>query len=165
MNRIKLAGSPALLAVLGLVLSIGALMPATDAYAQGEQYLELLRADLQTDKIAIMTEALELTTEQGEVFWPIYREYMNDLSTIGDTKIANIKDFAANYESMTADKASELAKNAFDIQEKQFKLLKKTYKKVSKATDPIVAGRFYQVENVLLSVVNLQVSAELPLVK
>lgn len=165
MNRIKLAGSPVLLAVLGLVLTLGALMPATEAAAQGEPYLELLRTDLQTDKVAIMTQALQLTEEQGAVFWPIYREYQNKLSSLGDVKIANIKDFAANYENMTADKASDLAKAAFDNQEKQLKLLKKTHKKVSKAIDPIVAGRFYQVENVLLNVIGLQISAEMPLLK
>ena len=70
MNRIKLAGNPVLLAVLGLVLTLGALMPVTEAAAQGEPYLELLRQDLQTDKVAIMTQALELTEEQGAVFWP-----------------------------------------------------------------------------------------------
>lgn len=165
MNRIKLAGSPVLLAVLGLVLALGALMPATDAAAQGEPYLELLRQDLQTDKIAIMTQALELTEEQGAIFWPIYREYQGELITLGDLKIAQIKDFADNYETMTAEKASDLAKAAFDIQEKQLKLLKKTHKKVSKEIDPIVAGRFYQVENVLLNVIGLQISAEMPLLK
>lgn len=165
MNSIKRASCPALSTVLALVLALGIFFPIAEATAQGEPYMELLRTDLQTDKIAIMTAALELTEQQGEVFWPIYREYQMDLSTLGDRKIAQIKDFAASYENMSAEKASELAKTSFDIQEKQLKLLKKTHKKVSKAIDPIVAGRFYQVENVLLSVINLQISSELPLVK
>lgn len=165
LNRITQTGRPVLLTVLGLVLAIGALMPVTEAAAQNEQFMELLRKDLQTDKIALMTAALELTDPQGEVFWPIYREYQLELSKIGDAKIAQIKDYAANYENMSAEKASELVKISFDLQEKQLKLMKKTHKKVSKEIDPIVAARFTQVENQLLMLINLQVASEMPLVK
>ncbi|MFA9400452.1 MAG: SMC-Scp complex subunit ScpB, partial [Acidobacteriota bacterium] len=45
--------------------------PLTQAQAetQNEQYMELLRQDLRTNKLAVMTEAMSLTDEQGEVFW------------------------------------------------------------------------------------------------
>ena len=43
-----------------------AIVGTDHALAQGEPYLELLRSDIQANKVAIMTEAMMLTEEQGE---------------------------------------------------------------------------------------------------
>jgi len=56
-----------------LVVGLALFAAAVPVQAQGEQYLELIRQDLKTAKTAYMTEGMALTTEQGNVFWPIYR--------------------------------------------------------------------------------------------
>ena len=149
--------------VVGLALVVGALTAAVPAQAQGEQYLELIRQDLQTVKTAYMTEGMALTTEQGDVFWPIYREYQTKLSAIGDKRIANIKDYAEHYENMTGEKASEIMKKSFKNKKDYFSLLEKTAKKVAKEIDPITAGRFVQVENTLNLLIDLQLAGEIPM--
>lgn len=151
--------------VVGLVLFAGvfaAAVPA-QAQAQNEQYMELLRQDLRSGKVEVMTEAMALTDEQGEVFWPIYREYQTKLSTIGDKRIAMIKDYAENYENMTDEKAGDIVKNWFGQQKDRLSLLEKTAKKVAKATDSVVAARFLQVENAVNMLIDLQIASELPL--
>ena len=155
----------ALLATLALVLTALTLGPVADAVAQGEPFVELMRKDLQSEKVMLMTEALPLTPEEGEIFWPIYREYSLELSKIGDGRIQLIKDYAANYETMTDEVAKNLAKTSFDLKEKQLKLLKKTHKKVSKELGPIQAARFAQIESQIMLLINLQISLELPLIK
>lgn len=163
-----------LLVALALVLAVWTLAPASEAVAQetqetqdatNEQFIELLRQDIQADKIALMTAALQLTNEQGEKFWPVYRDYQVELSAIGDSRIKLIKDYAANYETMTEDKAAELSKTSFGLQEKRVSLLKKTHKKVSKEIGPILATRFAQVENQLLMLIDMQIASEMPLIK
>ena len=153
--------------VVGLVLIAGVFATAVPAQAQddskNEQYMELMRQDLRTNKLAVMTEAMALTDAQGEVFWPIYRDYQTDLSKIGDKRIAMIKDYAENYENMTDEKAKELVKNWFGQQKGRLSLLEKTAKKVAKATDSVVAARFIQVENAVNMLVDLQIASELPL--
>ena len=153
--------------VVGLFLVAGVLATAVPAQAQAEtqneQYMELLRQDLRTNKLAVMTEAMALTDEQGEVFWPIYREYQTNLSKVGDKRIAMIKDFAEHYEDMTGEKAKEITKNWFGQQKERLGLLEKTSKKIAKATDPVTAARFIQVENAVDMIVNLQIASELPL--
>ena len=59
-----------------IVLSLG-LVHAPQAAAQKDAvlYLQLLRTDILTDKIAILTDAMAFTPEQAETFWPIYRDY------------------------------------------------------------------------------------------
>ena len=151
--------------VVGLFLVVGVLATAvpTQAQTQNEQYMELMRQDLRTTKLAVMTEAMSLTDEQGEVFWPLFREYQTKLSVIGDRRIAMIKEYAENYEKMTGDKANELMKQWFKQQKDRFGLFEKTVKKIAKATDPVTAARFIQVENALNMLVDLQIASELPL--
>ncbi len=154
-----------MLTTLVLILTILTLGPVSEATAQGEPFMELMRKDIQSEKVMLMTVALELTEEEGAKFWPLYREYQTELSKIGDGRIQLIKDYAANYETMTEEKAKELAKTSFDLKDDQLSLLKKTHKKVSKEIGPIVATRFAQIENQLLLLINLQIASELPLIK
>ncbi len=153
--------------IVGLVLFAGVFAAAVPAQAQdqtnNEQYMELMRQDLRTNKLAVMTEAMALTDEQGAVFWPIYREYQTKLSVIGDKRIAMIKDYAENYENMTGEKAGELMKIWFSQQKDRLSLLEKTSKKVAKDVDPVTAARFIQVENAVDILVDLQIASELPL--
>lgn len=149
--------------VLGLALLAGLVTVPSVAQADGEQYLELMRQDLQTTKTAYMTEGMQLTAAQGEIFWPIYREYQNSLSKIGDSRIANIKDYAAHFENMTPDKASDILKVSFKNRKAALGLLEKASKKVAKEIDPITAARFAQVENTLNLLIDLQLAGEIPL--
>ncbi len=149
--------------VLGLALLAGLVAVPNVAQADGEQYLELMRQDLKTAKVAYLTEGMQLTAAQGEIFWPIYREYQNDLSKIGDNRLANIKDYAAHYESMTPEKASEIMKSSFKSRKGALSLLEKASKKVAKEIDPITAARFVQVENTLNLLIDLQLAGEIPL--
>ncbi|MFT5233716.1 MAG: hypothetical protein ACI9UK_001087 [Candidatus Krumholzibacteriia bacterium] len=160
-----IAGRQMALTALVLLLTIVTLSPVSDAAAQGEPFMELLRKDIQADKIAMMTVALGLTEAEGEIFWPIYRDHNNELSKIGDGRLMLIKDYAANYETMTEEKAKELAKTSFSLREDKLKLLKSTHKKVSKEVGSIVAARFAQIENQLLMLIDLQIASEMPLVK
>ena len=148
-----------------LVFGLALFAAAVPVQAQGEQYLELIRQDLKTAKTAYMTEGMALTTEQGDVFWPIYREYQAELSKIGDRRIANIKDYAEHYEAMTGEKASEIIKKSFKNRKDTLGLLEKAAKKVSKELDPVTASRFIQVENTLNLLIDLQLAGEIPLFK
>ena len=140
------------------------LFAATCAYSQ-EQYLELLRQDLKTQKVAIMTASLPLTEKQADLFWPIYRDYDNELSKLGDRRLAVLRNFAANYEKIDEKLAEELVRESFSIAEGRNDLLEKYYKRVSKAVGVITAARFLQVENQMLTLLDAQIIDQVPLVK
>ena len=133
------------------------------AYAQDP--LELMRKDLQTNKVAIITASIPLTEKQGEEFWPIYREYNNELSKLGDRRIAVLKKFAAGYDSLNNKQAHELVKESISIAQDRTNLLEKTYKKVAKVVGEVTAARFLQVENQMLTLVDAQIVSQVPLVK
>jgi hypothetical protein len=133
-------------------------------YAQ-ESYLELLRSDIRTQKVALITDAMELTDAQSAVFWPIYRKYDSELTTLNDKRIAIIKDYAQNYDRMTAAKADELTKQTFAFFENRIKLQKKYTKEISKALSPLLSGKFMQIERAINTMMDFQIQSEIPLVK
>ena len=146
------------LVLVCMVLMVGA------ALAQGpEQYIEMLRSDLKTERVAIITEAMDFTPEEGEVFWPIYREYELAASKIGDRRIALIKEFAANFDTMTDEVAEDLIKTSFKINEDTLKLEKKYIKKYMKVLPAKRVARYAQIDHRINMLIDIQIAASLPL--
>jgi hypothetical protein len=128
-------------------------------------YVELLRADVNSKKTAILTQTMGFNDEQAAKFWPIYREYDLELQRLNDQKLAGIQDYAKNFDSMTDKKADELAKLALQLEDKRNDLKKKYYEKIREQLGGLVAARFLQVENQILMVIDLQIASSLPIVK
>jgi hypothetical protein len=128
-------------------------------------YVELLRSDLRTQKLAIVSELMQLSDADDAKFWPIYREYEGELAALNDGRIALIQEYADNYGKMTNDVADRLARAALDGEAKRTALKQKYYDRLAKTLSPIAAARFFQVENQILLLLDLQISASLPLVQ
>jgi hypothetical protein len=126
--------------------------------------VNVARAELRTEKSALMTEAMLLSDAQSEKFWPIYREYENELDKISDARLSSIKAFAENYDSMTDKMADALVSNMFAIEEDRTKLRKKYYKKMKKALDGVTAARFAQVDRQISTLVDLEIMQMVPLI-
>jgi hypothetical protein len=128
-------------------------------------FLELLRKDLKTEKSAVITAAMDFTEAESEVFWPIYREYENEVTKLWDVRIGIIRDYANTYETMTDEIAKDLVNRSFKVREQFLKLDQKYWKKFAKELSPIQAGRFWQVNSQINDLLDLQVASELPLVE
>jgi len=129
-----------------------------------ETYIELLRSNLQMEKKALVAQAMELSPEQNDKFWPIYNEFQLDASKLGDKKLTIIKKYAENYMNLTNDVAEELMDEAFDIESERLDMHKKYYKKVKKALNAKYAGKFIQLISRINNLVEIQLSAEIPLI-
>ncbi len=85
-------------------------------YAQSPEAMKKIEAA----KIALITERLELTPQQAEKFWPIYREFLNQRKEIR-------KDFDIARRTFDPNKASEeenkkMLEMANKVKERQLKL-------------------------------------------
>ena len=149
-----------------LLVIIALFLVNTVAYGgEVKAYIELLKSDMRTQKIAVITEAMQLTEKGASAFWPIHREYDIELSKIVDDRIELIKNYAENYDNITNEKAKELARKVFALEKRRTKLKKKYFKKFEKALSAIVAAKFIQVENQINLLIDLQIATELPLIK
>ena len=148
-----------------LLWFVAALAVPTMAQAQQDAYVELLRSDVKTQRVAIITEVMQFDDSASAIFWPIYREYELESSRIGDDMLALIKDYAANYDALTEEMAKELAERSFKIDEAQNKLTKKYFKKVQKELGSVTAAKFIQIENQIGLLIDLQIAQSLPLIQ
>ena len=101
----------------------------------------------------------------GQVFWPIYRKYEAELTTLNDQTVALIKDYAQNYEKMTDAKADALTKQVFAIHGARLKLQEKYYGEFAKALSPVLAAKYMQIERQITAALDLQIASQLPLAK
>lgn len=148
------------------LILIVALFSSVSVIAQNaDDYIQMLKSNIQSDKIAIITETMNFTDQQSEKFWPIYNEFSNKLSKLSDKRIANIKDFAANYDSLSADKANELMENSFQYQKDRLNLTEDYYGVFAEALGPIVAAKYMQLERMIQLLIDIQISANLPFAK
>ena len=128
-------------------------------------YAELLRSDIRTQKVAILTEVMAFTEAEDAAFWPIYREYDLEMAKLGDERIAMIAEYARNYATLTDATAEKLAGKAIDLEARRQALKAKYFDRVKTALSPRTALRFLQVEHQLLLIIDLQISAALPIAK
>jgi hypothetical protein len=128
-------------------------------------YAELLRSDVRAQKVAIITQVMGFTEAEDAAFWPIYREYDLAMAKLGDERVALIAEYAANYTKLTDPIAEKLATRALDLESRRQAAMAACYERVKAALSPRTALRFLQVEHQLLLLLDLQISASLPIVK
>jgi hypothetical protein len=148
-----------------IAISVPALAQSGEQSGEMNDMIELLRSDVQTQKKAIMTNAMAMTEAESEAFWPIYNEYQNELRKIGDARVKLIKDYAANYDTMTDEMATELVKRSLKTQEDRLNLYKKYNGKLAKALSPRMAARWLQTEHAVNTLIDVQVASQLPLME
>jgi len=128
-------------------------------------YIELLRTDVKKSKAQVMGEVMQLDADQSAKFWPIYKDFEAQMAGLGDQVVAVIKKYADNYDQMTDQVADQLANSVLSIEQQRNDLKKKYYDRMKTELGAMTATRFLQVENQLERLIDLQVAAELPVVR
>lgn len=130
-----------------------------------ESYMELMRSDLRTAKIAIITDVMQFTDAQSEVFWPVYREYQLEMEKLNDEMIFLIQEYMAGYGKHTDNDAEKLLKKRFGIDKKQIGIEEKYFRKLNRILPTKTVVKFFQLEHTLNLLVDLQVAAGLPFIE
>lgn len=148
-----------------LLLVVGLLFAGMTNHAQSNEYIEMARAVLETDTKEAIAGVMELDDSQSEEFWLLVNEYEDFSYFVKDKRIALIKDYAKNYESITNEKADEFIKESFAFKQEDLKLKKKYYKKMKKIIPANEAAKFIQVINKIDDLVNAKLALEIPLIE
>lgn len=122
-----------------------AVTPAAAGDAREENlyaYTELLRSDLRSQTVAIITEVMQFSEDEDTEFWPVYRQYETELAKINDERLALVRDYAANYTTVTDGVADRLALGALDLEGRRHALKVKYYDRFKAAVSPRTAARF-----------------------
>ena len=163
MNAIELAAILALTALLGLAT------PAPGGEAVNDNiynYLQLLRSDLNSAKVQLVDSILKLSEDDAKKFWPIYRDYENELGKQAIGRMELIKEFVQAHRDGSFDngKAKEIAKRWFSTQRARLDLLEKYHSKIEKTLTSVQAGQFLQIENQIGLFIDVTIASEMPTV-
>ena len=148
--------------VLATVL-LGA-MPAI-AQVSDTDYLQQLRTDIQSDRQALVAASLGLTDEEGEAFWPVYRDYRSDMAKVGDRMQTLIQDYAEIWEDATEEQAKTMVNEMLAIQRDELKVRKSHLSKFRKVLPEVKVARFLQIENKIDVIVKLGLADVIPLIE
>jgi len=149
------------------VLSFIVLLGITiSAFSQTDNdYLEIARDVLKTEKKAAITEVMQLTESESQPFWNLYNEYQGKLYLVQNKRIAIIKDFADNFEQLSDEKADAIWLGVMQYNQELLKLEKMYYKKFKKILPAGKAARFFQAENKIETMIDAQLALEIPMIE
>lgn len=146
------------------IVIIALLFTGYFSFAQSaNDYLELSRDVIKTEKKAAIADAMQLTDAESTPFWELYNEYDAQMRDVNTQLINLIKDYANHYTTMTDEKANELFLESLKIKKASNKLEKKYYKKFLKILPPTKAVRYFQAENKIKSLINARLALDIPL--
>ena len=129
-----------------------------------EKDLALLRRDIRSEKKQLIAANMSLTDAEATRFWPVYDQYVAEMTKHNDDFYGLIKDFAAKQKVITDAEATTMLKRWAEIQIEQARTRQKYIPLVEKVIPPRKAALFFQVDRRLYALLDLQVSAQVPLI-
>ena len=129
-----------------------------------EKDLALLRRDIRAEKKKIIAANVSLTETEATTFWPVYDQYVAEMTKQNDEFFSVIKDYAANQKAITDAQATSMIKRWVEIQIAR----DQTRQKYIPLFEKVIPGRkvalFFQIDRRLYALLDMQVSSQIPLI-
>jgi hypothetical protein len=116
------------------------------AQASSDDFVNLLRRDVRSQKKQIIAQNMELSDAEAQKFWPVYDQYAADLSKIYDVKLALLKDYADNYSTMTGDQAESYIRKRAEVEQSIMQLRLKYMPAFCNVLSGRETALFYQID-------------------
>jgi len=146
-----------------ITLFVVALLITLLSYAQSDkEEVDLMQAAFGMEKKAVVASFVEPDEIHKDAFWDLYDEYETGRKENDKKRIQLLNQYSKEYNTMTNEKAEEWINELIKLKSATDKLIVTYYKKVKKATSPIVAAQFYQIEQYILTSVRLEIMDDIP---
>jgi hypothetical protein len=127
-----------------------------------QAYVELLKTDANAKREAVVTYIMQLSDSDAKVFWPIYREYNDELSKLNAAEAQQIDAYAKNYDNISDKDAEDVVNKSLDLEAQRVELKKKYFGKMKSALSAPAAAKFYEIDSQFQDIVHLQTTSALP---
>jgi hypothetical protein len=126
--------------------------------------IEMLRADLRAQRKQITAQNMTLTADEATKFWPVFEQYRLAAIKPNDDRWAVLKDYAANYSTMTDAQAQDYISRSTAVDEKLLGLRMHYVPLFEKVISAKKAALWYQIDRRIDLLINLQLSSVIPMV-
>jgi hypothetical protein len=137
----------------------GDYQPVTD------EDIQLMRQDIRSQRKQIIAANMKLTDSEAEKFWPVYNQYIADLSKINDTKYALIKQYVQNRGALTDAEAQSAVDQWVGVDQSVADLRKRYISTFHKVLTPKNTALFYQLDRRVQLLIDLQLASSLPMIE
>jgi hypothetical protein len=152
----------AFIVIASLALSAGAQQPQLIPVSM-DTYFETVRADVRAQKVSLLVQVMNFSEAEGKIFWPVYRKYEAEITTINDDRVALVKEYLQNGPNMGDAKAKELTDRVLVFEAKRAGLHKKYVADLRKAgLSPLTIVKLTQFEHRFDLLVDLNLAQTLP---
>ena len=129
------------------------------------EWSDLLKRNVQKESKKFIEKNLELTNQQAKLFWPIYDEYDAALLEVTNERLKNISDYMLNYKDLDNTKAESLLRKALELDQKKINIQTEYYNKLIAVLPPTLVGKFFQLDQYIELLIQLQRSEKIPLIQ
>jgi Spy/CpxP family protein refolding chaperone len=152
----------------GLAL-VAAVMLAPVAWAQDKAGdltdMVALRAAVQADKKALVTQTLALTPAEAKKFWPAYEAYRRSTDIANRERNLALEGLIGSGKPMSDLYAKNLANALVTADDAEIKARRTLYKQVMKALPATKAARYLQLESKIRAMQAYDIAAAFPMIK
>ena len=163
----KSVGAMLVVACIVALASVPMLAQATQSAPPStvtDKDIEMLREDIRAQRKEITAQNMNLTADEATKFWPIFDQYRQEAIKINDDRWTLIKDYAANYDTMTDAQAQDYIKRSNTIDQQLLALRMKYVPSFEKVISAKKTALWYQIDRRLDLLINLQLAANIPVV-
>jgi hypothetical protein len=127
--------------------------------------ISLMRTNLRDQKKQIIAANLPLTGDEAAKFWPVYDSYTQETIKLNDVRYGLVKEYAANYGTMTDAQAASYIRRWIKVDEDASKLRLVWVPKFETLLGEKKAAIFFQLDRRIGLMMELQLSSLIPLVQ
>ena len=151
------------LATIAMVILFG----ADFAFSQDKasDNMQIVLEKIRADKKLLVAENMQLTEGEAKAFWPVYKQYQDELFLLRTRTVKLIKSYSDSYETMTNDKAKKLMDEYMTIEALGSKLRQSYVPKFRKVLPEAKVVRYYQIENKIQAALMYELASQIPLLK
>jgi Spy/CpxP family protein refolding chaperone len=140
--------------------------PGTEAQPNSinDKDVEMLRANLRANRKELMARNMNLTADEATKFWPVFDQYRKEAIKPNDERWALIKEYAANYNTMTDAQAQDYIKRATAVDQQLLEMRLRYVPVFEKVISAKKTALWYQIDRHIDLMINLQLSSMIPMV-
>jgi hypothetical protein len=124
--------------------------------------IELVRADMQADRAKLVSAAMNFSEKDGAAFWPIYRKYEYERSTLDDRRAAVIKQYAVKFSTLNDADAKAMTERMLECESALITLKRKYFKRFNAVLPALTVTKFFQLEHRIDLLMDTKVESSLP---
>jgi len=123
-----------------LLLFIPALLYAQDRGNRNEE--------IESYKIAYLTQKLDLSSGEAKIFWPIYNDWQKELSALRSERNKNVISFrkTEEIEALSDNEIHALITNEINYKQRNLNIEKKYYNRLKSSLPLKVVGKYYRAQ-------------------